>query len=60
MVVRRRGDAAFVPQLPGRFRDEGGAPGGVRSPRGRRYLGQGRLIVSGKETVFERWEYRLL
>jgi hypothetical protein len=52
-------DAAYLPQLPGRFpeaRDR--APGqGGRSGRGRRYLGQARLSIGGVETAFERWEY---
>ncbi len=53
-------DAAFIPQLPGRFREEreGAAGHGERSPRGRRYLGQGQLIVSGTPTVYDRWEYQ--
>jgi hypothetical protein len=48
-------DAANLPQLPGRFRDERGQT--PRNVSGRRYLGSGRLLVTGTETVFERWEY---
>lgn len=53
-------DAAYLPQLAGRFPQVAskGAGGGSRSLTGRRYLGQGRLVADGTETVFERWEYR--
>lgn len=53
-------DAAYLPQLPGRFRDAGddAVERGVRSASGRRYLGDGGLVVIGTDVVFERWEYR--
>lgn len=47
-------DAAFLPQLPGRFLHE--TP--MRPSWGRRYLGQGQVVVKGTDTIFERWEYR--
>jgi hypothetical protein len=52
-------DAAYLPQLPGRFRDAGddAVERDVRSAWGRRYLGQGGLVVIGTDVVFERWEY---
>jgi hypothetical protein len=53
------GDAAHLPQLPGRFRPEMQAVGGrSHSATPRRYLGQGRLVAAGKEIDFEGWEYR--
>jgi hypothetical protein len=53
-------DAASLPQLPGRFRDARDESGrhGLWSGPGRRHLGYGRLIVSGTEPLFERWEYQ--
>ncbi len=53
-------DAANLPQLPGRFRPEAqtGAERGARPTVGRRYIGEGRLVVGGAERTFERWEYR--
>jgi len=53
------GDAAELPQLPGRFRLETqAAEGRLDSATARRYLGQGRLVAAGLETDCERWEYR--
>jgi hypothetical protein len=53
------GDAAQLPQLPGRFWRETQAAGGrSHSTTARRYVGQGRLVAGGSETDFERWEYR--
>jgi hypothetical protein len=52
-------DAAYLPQLPGRFVDqrqitgERGDLGGAR-----RYLGRERFAVDGIDTDYERWEYR--
>jgi hypothetical protein len=53
------GDAAHLPQLPGRFLPETQATGGrSHSATARRYVGQGGLTAVGSETDFERWEYR--
>jgi len=52
-------DAAWLPQLPGRFWRSGDqtSRGDGGSARGRRYLGKGRLVSAGTEAIFERWEY---
>lgn len=49
-------DAAFLPQLPSRFIDKADERR-TRPSQGRRFLGQGQVIVSGLDTVFERWDY---
>jgi hypothetical protein len=52
-------DAAFIPQLPGRFRnlEDEASQHRMHSLLGRRYLGQGQLLVSGMATIYERWQY---
>jgi hypothetical protein len=53
-------DAASLPQLPGRFRRERDHTlgQGAGAAWGRRYVGEGRLLVGGSDTVFERREYK--
>lgn len=53
-------DAAYLPQLHGRFRDGAltRSDPGPATPQGRRYRGRGRLTVAGTQTAFERWEYQ--
>jgi hypothetical protein len=52
-------DAAYLPQLPGRFVDQRqttGRRGDLGGPR--RYVGRKRFAVGGIDTDYERWEYR--